>query len=118
MLSEAVDEALRQFGAWDRVGNPVDKMWYPSSDPTARLRGIKSSGMLISDDEAMWLNPCLCDLKVSYPFEFQVMYEFYGHNKSLNWQHHNGRGDRKALASALRFAKGYVEGYLKCHIAA
>lgn len=115
MLLEDIDRVLVEYYRWQRAGCPSD-VGYPHADPTQRLRGSTVSSLMISDDEARWIDGALCDLgRELGPDCLRIVEAYYGKSKppkSLTLMTRAGHGSRNTILRELSNAKSFIKGRL------
>jgi hypothetical protein len=111
MLTEDMDELLRQYFAWAAMQDPAD-LTYPHIDPVRRLLGSSLPSLHISDDEAQHIDRALCRLKADNADAHQLIIKVYRQHRTLRWLEARGEGERKTLARRIAEGREYVRGYL------
>lgn len=111
MLTDDMDELLRQYYAWSNINNPAD-IYYPHRDPVRRLRGSSIPSLSISDDEARHIDRALCCLKAEIPAAHVIIVSMYRDRRTLRWLETQGFGDRKTLARIASDGRQFVMGFL------
>lgn len=111
MISDDIDQVLRDFYDWERIDNPAN-INYPSKTLGASLVG-RGASQNISDDEALQIDRALCSLKTDYPESYDLVRSMYQHRKSIRWLARRGRGSRSKLSNLADHARHYVGGFLR-----
>lgn len=111
MLSEDMDDVLRDYYRWSQINSP-DDIGYPHIDPVRRLLGGSVSSVGLSDEEAGFVDKALGYLKQSQPEQHAVIEHVYKKRHSLRWMEKNGMGDRKALARMASDGRQFLRGAL------
>ena len=111
MISDDIDQILRDYYQWARTQSP-DDIGYPHIDPVRRLRGSGIGAEGLSDDEARYIDAALCLLKGDMPTAHRVIERVYGEGKSLRWMEMNGEGYRRTLAELAAQGRQFVKGVL------
>lgn len=112
MLSEDMWENLNRFYAWDRTQNPSD-LEAPHMTPFRRLLGGSVGSEGLSDDEALFIDRALCQLKQDRPDEYRVLLRVHRDGKTLRWMETRGEGHRRTNQDRLSSAHQYVKGFLR-----
>lgn len=110
MLSDDIDQVLRDYYDWDRIENPA-AIGYPPKTLTARLVG-RGASQRISDDEALHIDRALCSLREDHPDAFNVVRDVYQRRKSIRWLAQRGRGSRTRISELANHGRQYVGGFL------
>lgn len=111
MLSENIDQVLRDYFQWAEIQSP-DNIGYPHCIPTERLRRSVLSSEKLSDDEALWINGALSYLALDNPEAYAVVLNLYRDNKSIRWLADRGAGDRRTLMRLASEGREFVRGVL------
>lgn len=111
MLSEDMDDVLREYYRWAQSGAP-DDIGYPHVEPVRRLLGGSVRSLGLSDEEAGWVDAALGFLKKEAPDEHAVIEQIYKNHRSLRWLESRGHGDRRALALLASRGRQFVYGAL------
>lgn len=111
MISEDIDQVLRDFYDWDRIDNPA-QIGYPTKALAAALTA-RGATQRISDDEALHIDRALCSLQKDQPETFEVIRSVYQHRKSIRWLARRGRGSRARLNYLADQGRHYVGGFMR-----
>lgn len=111
MISEDIDQVLRDYYDWDRIDNPAN-IGYPTKALAAALIG-RGASQNISDDEALAIDRALCSLKIDHPETYNVVREVYQRRKSIRWLARRGKGSRTRLSTLADHGRHYVGGFLR-----
>jgi len=112
MISESVDQALKDFVAWDRVNNPAD-IGYPHSTATEKLRGGGIGCAGLSDDEAALIDYALCRLADVLPDHYRVLWKMYFRGQTARQlANRRGWGNRDTINRMAGEARSFVRGII------
>jgi len=115
MLLEDIDRVLVEYYRWQSAGCPSD-IYFPHSDPMQRLRGSTVGSLMISDDEAKWIDDALCDLKRELgPDCLKIVEAYYGKSgksKTLEQMTRAGHGSKNTIIRELSNARSFIKGRL------
>ena len=111
MLTEDMDELLRQYFAWAATQDPSD-LTYPHVEPVRRLLGSSVRSLSISDDEARYIDRALCRLKQDNADAHRLIVKVYRDHRTIRWLEARGEGERKTLARRVAEGREYVRGFL------
>lgn len=111
MLTEDMDDLLRQYFAWAATQDPAD-LTYPHIDPVRRLLGSSVRSLSISDDEAQYIDRALCRLKEDNAEAHRLIVKVYRDHRTLRWLEARGEGERKTLARRVGEGREYLRGFL------
>ena len=113
MISEDIDQAIRDYYAWARKENPADLLW-PHVEIVRRLLGGGIGCAGLSDDEAQLVNFALSMLKKDNPESYKIIKRVYADGKSIRWMESRGEGSRltngRLAAEGREFVKGVLYG--------
>ena len=111
MISEDMDEALKQYFQWARERSP-DDIGYPHMATFRRLLGGGIGQEGLSDDEAMCINAALCQVRSDDRRAYELLEHLYKFNRSLRWLELRGWGDRRSLASCAAQSRQFIRGVI------
>lgn len=111
MISGSIDDILLAYYQWARQNNPAD-ISYPHIESVRRLLGGGIGCEGLSDDEAVWIDKCITNLRLQNPSAYQVMHWIYAEGRSIrNLELHKKR-DRKTLARLAAEGREFIRGAL------
>lgn len=117
MIADDMGDVLRAYYQWARVNDPSD-LAYPHIEPVRRLLGGGIGCEGLSDDEALWIDRCLNQLKICNPRAYWVIYWVYAEGRTMRRLECNKRICRKTLArlalEGREFIRGALYGFAEC----
>ena len=111
MLTEDMDEMMRQYFVWSQQQDPAD-LAFPHQTPERRLMGSSVRSISLSDDDALHINQALGMLKSDDEQNYRIIKLYYQDRRSFRWMESRRMGDRKALARRMADGLHFIRGVL------
>ncbi len=109
MLSDDIDQVLRDYFAWAAAGDPSE-IGYPHTDTVRRLLGSGVRALGMSDEEAIVVDFAMGQLKRHNEDAFNVLCRVYQDRKTLRWMARRGLGSRPTLQRLAGEGRQFIRG--------